>query len=71
VNFPNVSKGCIGSDKSTGRAFREAADAVRIKTMSLKPGKGSRPRTTPSEDYREEHDRIFKNNKIQRGGKRV
>jgi len=67
VNFPYASKGCIGSLKSQGKAFREAADAVRIKTMSLKPGKGSKNRTLPSDEYREEHDRIFKKNKIRRG----
>jgi hypothetical protein len=67
MNFPYASKGCIGSDKARGIAFRQAADAVRIKTMSLKPGKGSKNRTLPSDEYREEHDRIFKKNKIKRG----
>lgn len=60
MKVPYVSKGCIGSDKAQGVAFREAADSFRIKSMSIKQGKGARWRTLPNDRFRSEFDRIFR-----------
>ena len=57
---PLVSQGCIGSDKAQGTAFREAADAFRIKTCSVRPGKGAarRHRAISSKEFEDNWNEI-------------
>jgi hypothetical protein len=41
MKFPFVSQGILSkSDAEQGRCFREAAEATRLKTITVRPGKG-------------------------------
>ncbi len=62
IRAPFVSQGCISkNDRTQGRAFREAAENFRLKTVTVRPGKGQhrRWRQVSDAEFDANWERIF------------